>query len=268
MEHLKLHYDGAVAIVTLDRPPVNALSHQTFAEISEVFTEMGSGRDIRAAVLTSANPRIFCAGVDLDDSPRRYRADGRFRDGEAKIDARYQVDPGLVVRECFWSIHDCAVPVIGAVTGKAIGAGMAMAACCDVVFASTDASFALTEINVGVLGGVRHTQRMVGPYFAKRMFLTGEFVEAEELYRRGALEAVVPPEDLLPAAMKLAHTIASKSPIAVRLAKESANRVEFLPLQDGYRLEQEYTNRVKRFADSDEARLAFQAKRAPEFRWE
>lgn len=268
MEHLKLHYEGAVAIVTLDRPPVNALSHQTFAEISEVFREMGSGRDVRAAVLTSANPRIFCAGVDLDDSPRRYRTDGRFRDGEAKIDARYQVDPGLVVRECFWSIHDCAVPVIGAVTGKAIGAGMAMVACCDVVLASTDASFALTEINVGVLGGVRHMQRMVGPYFAKRMFLTGEFVEADELYRRGALEAVVAPEDLLPAAMKLAQTIASRSPIAVRLAKESANRVEFLPLQEGYRLEQEYTNRVKRFADSEEARLAFQAKRAPEFRWE
>lgn len=268
MEHVKLDYDGAVAIVTLDRPPVNALAHQTFAEIAEVFTALGSGRDVRAAVLTSANPRIFCAGVDLDDSPRRYRTDGRFRDGEPRIDARYQVDPGLVVRECFWSIFECAVPVIGAVNGKAIGAGMAMVACCDMVVASTDASFALTEINVGVLGGVRHAQRMVGPYFAKRMFLTGEFVEAKELYRRGALEAVVAPDDLLPTAMKLAQTIASKSPIAVRLAKDSANRVEFLPLQEGYRLEQEYTNRVKRFADSDEARLAFQAKRPPEFLWE
>ena len=268
MEHLKLDYDGSVAIVTLDRPPVNALAHQTFAEIAEVFTTMGSGRDVRAAVLTSSNPRIFCAGVDLDDSPRRYRTDGRFRDGEERIDARYQIDPGLVVRECFWSVYDCAVPVIGAVTGKAIGAGMALAASCDMIVASTEASFALTEISVGVLGGVRHAQRMVGPYFAKRMFLTGEFVDADELYRRGALEAVVDTEEVLPAAMKLAQTIATKSPIAVRLAKDSANRVEFLPLREGYRLEQEYTNRVKRFADSDEARLAFQAKRPAEFLWE
>jgi enoyl-CoA hydratase len=268
MEHLKLDYDGPVAIVTLDRPPVNALAHQTFAEIAEIFTSIGSGRDVRAAVLTSSNPRIFCAGVDLDDSPRRYRTDGRFRDGEERIDARYQVDPGLVVRECFWSIYDCAVPVIGAVTGKAIGAGMALAACCDMIVASNQASFALTEISVGVLGGVRHAQRMVGPYFAKRMFLTGEFVDADELYRRGALEAVVDAEGVLPAAMKLAQTIAAKSPIAVRLAKDSANRVEFLPLREGYRLEQEYTNRVKRFADSDEARLAFRSKRHPEFLWE
>jgi enoyl-CoA hydratase len=268
MEHLRVDHDGPVAIVTIDRPPVNALSHQTFAEIAGVFASMGSGRDVRAAVLTSANPRIFCAGVDLEDSPRRYRTDGRFADGEEKIDARYQVDPGLVVRECFWSIYDCAVPVIGAVTGKAIGAGMALAASCDMLLASSEASFALTEINVGVLGGVRHAQRMVGPYFAKRMLLTGEFVGAAELYRRGVLEAVVDPDELLPAAVDLARTIAGKSPIAVRLAKESANRVEFLSLRDGYRLEQEYTNRVKRFADSEEARSAFLQKRPPDFAWE
>jgi enoyl-CoA hydratase len=126
----------------------------------------------------------------------------------------------------------------------------------------------LTEINVGVLGGVRHAQRLCGPFLAKRMFLTGQFVSADEIHRRGGIEAVVAPDRLMDTAMELASTIAAKSPIAVRLAKESANRVESMSLYDGYRTEQDYTQRIKRHADSDEARLAFVEKRQPEFRWE
>jgi enoyl-CoA hydratase len=178
------------------------------------------------------------------------------------------LDPGRIVRECFNSIYDCSVPVIAAVDSKAIGAGLVLAACCDLVVASHQASFALTEINVGVLGGVRHTQRFVGPYLSRRLFYTGEYVSADELYRRGVIEAVVSSEELMPTAQALATTIASKSPIAIRLAKESANRVEFMTLKEGYRLEQDYTARVKRFADSAEAGLARTQKRDPEYRWE
>jgi enoyl-CoA hydratase/carnithine racemase len=134
--------------------------------------------------------------------------------------------------------------------------------------ASEEASMALTEINVGLLGGVKHAQRLVGPHLAKRMLLTGEFVSAHEMYRRGALEAVVSSDELMPTALELAQTIAGKSPIAVRLAKESANRVEYLPIKDGYRLEQDYTIRVRRHADADEARLAFLERRTPDFHWE
>ena len=173
-----------------------------------------------------------------------------------------------MVRDSFDAIYECGVPVIAAVGGPAIGAGLALAACCDLIVASTKATFALTEINVGVLGGVRHTQRMVGPYLAKRMFLTGEAATAEEVHARGAIESVVDPDQLLPAARAPATTIASKSPIAIRLIKESANRVEDLPLQVGYRTEQDYTTRVRRFADSDEARIAYLEKRPPDFRWE
>jgi enoyl-CoA hydratase/carnithine racemase len=100
------------------------------------------------------------------------------------------------------------------------------------------------------------------------MFLTGEFVGAEEIYRRGGIEYVVLPQALLDTALELAATVAAKSPIAVRLAKESANRVESMSLLDGYRTEQDYTSRVKRHADSDEARLAFVEKRPATFRWE
>jgi enoyl-CoA hydratase len=269
MEHISVAIEDGVAVVTLDRPPVNALANQTFGEITAVMQQLSAGRDASAIVLRAApDARLFCGGVDLQDSPRRHRPDGRPEDGAPKGDARDQVDPGRSPRDCFNAIYDCGLPVIAEVHGKCIGAGVAVVASCDLVVASTDASFALTEINVGVLGGVRHAQRLCGPWLAKRMFLTGQFVTADEIYRRGGIEAVVERSELHDAAMELGRTIAGKSPIAVRLAKESANRVEAMSLRDGYRTEQDYTQRVKRHADSDEARLAFVEKRQPTFRWE
>jgi len=267
-ESVRVEQRGRVAIVTLDRPPVNALDSLTFRALADVFEGFAHDRSVSVAVLTAAGQRTFCGGVDLQDSPRRYRPDGRAEDDAPKGDAADQIDPGAVVRRCFWGIYDCAVPVIAAVNGPTIGAGMALVASCDLVIVSEQARFALKEITVGVLGGVRHAQRLVGPWKAKRMFLTGEWLTAEELYRLGAAEAVVAPDRLLPAALELAESIAANSPIAVRLAKESANRVEPLSLKDGYRLEQDYTMRVTRHADSGEARRAFLDKRVPEFRWE
>ncbi len=264
---VRIDVDGHVALVTIDRPPVNALDRTTFREIAAAFDSLGTRRDVRAAILTGG-ARIFFAGVDLVDSPKRYRTDGRSEDDGQPGDPRDQIDPGLVVREAFWALYDCAVPVIGAVDGKAIGAGAVLVSLCDMVIATPRFEMALTEVNVGVLGGVKSTQRMLGPYMAKRMFLTGDFISAEELYRRGALEAVVDPEDLVPTARTLAEKIASRSPIAIRLAKESANRVEYLDLKEGYRTEQDYTLRVKRYADADEAGRAFAERRTPEFRWE
>jgi enoyl-CoA hydratase len=267
VENVRVEIRDRVAVVTLDRPPVNALDYQTFAEIAEAFTTLGREREANVAIFTAAGDKTFCAGVDLQDSPKRFRPDGTREDGGPRGDARDQLDPGRIVRECFGSIYDCSIPVIAAVDSKAIGAGLVLVACCDLVVASHRASFALTEINVGVLGGVRHTQRFVGPYLSRRLFYTGEFVGADELYRRGVIEAVVDTEDLMPTAQALATTIASKSPIAIRLAKESANRVEHLPLMEGYRLEQDYTSRVKRFADSSEAATARTEKRDPDYRW-
>jgi len=269
MDHISISVEDRVAVVTLDRPPVNALANQTFEEVTAAMQALSASREASAIVLRAApESKLFCGGVDLQDSPRRHRPDGRPEDGAPQGDARDQVDPGRSPRDCFDAIYDCGLPVIAEVHGKCIGAGVAIVASCDLVVASTDASFALTEINVGVLGGVRHAQRLCGPFLAKRMFLTGQFVTADEIYRRGGIEAVVDRDDLHETAMDLARTIATKSPIAVRLAKESANRVESMALYDGYRTEQDYTQRVKRHADSDEARLAFMEKRAPEFRWE
>jgi enoyl-CoA hydratase len=262
MDFVNTEIAGGVATVTFDRPPVNALSAQAFREIAEAFRSLAEGTDAVAAIFTASGDRVFCGGVDLHDSARRQSR--RLAEGDSAVDL---VDAGRVVRECFWSVLDCPLPVIGAINGAAVGAGLALVGSCDIIIASERARFAVTEINAGVLGGARHLQRLIGTYKTRRMFFTGEFVSAAEFYRLGVVEAVVPPDQLLSESRALAGTIARKSPIGLRLAKESMNRVEDMGLKEGYRLEQDYTNRLTRYRDSAEARTAYLEKRDPVWTW-
>src|SRR4051812_18219666 len=262
MEYTKVEIGDRAATVTFDRPPVNALNAQAFREIEQAFTELRHGTDAHVAIFTAAGDRVFCGGVDLNDSARRHGREQAA--GDRIVDL---LDPGTIVRDCFWALSDCPLPVIGAINGAAVGAGLALVACCDVIIASENARFALPEINAGVLGGGRHLQRMVGPYKTRKMFFTGEFVDAHEFHRLGAVETVVAPSELLPSARALAAVMASKSPIGLRLAKESLNRVEDLGLKDGYRTEQDYTQRITKFADSAEARRSYLEHRDAQWAW-
>jgi enoyl-CoA hydratase len=248
-----------VATVTLDRPPVNAVDTSTFVEIRDAFTAITDDREVRVAIFTAVGDRAFMAGVDLKSIGPRDRSEA--------VPAVYLTDPARMARDAMWSITDCAVPVIGAINGPALGAGIAFAACCDVIIASENATFGTTEINVGLLGASSHLSLLVGRYKAREMFFTGEQVRAAEIYRFGSLRAVVPREQLMDEARDLAATLAAKSPIALRLAKESMNRVEYLPLKDAYRTEQEYTARLLGFDDATEARQAFLEKRDPQWKW-
>jgi enoyl-CoA hydratase len=247
-----------VATVTLDRPPVNAVDRATLAEIGEVFSHLGDDREVRAAIFTGAGPKAFMAGADL-----RSMGD----DDRDAWPAAWVTDQGVVAREALWAVYDCAVPVIAAVNGAAIGAGLAFAAVCDVIVAAEGARFGTTEINVGLLGASAHLSLLIGRHKVRELYLTGELVDASELYRLGAVREVVPPDELMPTARELASTLARKSPIAMRLAKEALNRVEFLPLKDAYRVEQDYTRRLSMYEDAEEARRAFVEQRDPEWRW-
>ena len=134
------------------------------------------------------------------------------------------------------------------------------------IVASKNASFGLPEIDIGLMGGVRHTMRVFPQGLTRRMVLTGWRVPAEELYRRGLIEACVEPEELMDTAMDIARNIASKSPAAIRLAKRAINTVETMGLKDGYRFEQNLTVEMTRHEDSKEAMRAFVEKRAPVFK--
>lgn len=258
MGSLRVEIADDIATVTLDRPPVNAIDHASMVEIAEIFTSFADRRDVRVAIFTAAGDRAFMAGVDLKSIDAA---------SPEEVPSSRLVDPGGVARSAMWAITDCAVPVIAAVNGPAIGAGLAFAACCDIILAAEGATFGTTEINVGLLGASAHLSRLVGPHKAREMFFTGELVPAAELFRLGAVRVVVPRGELLAAAHELATTLAAKSPIALRMAKDAMNRVEGLPLKEAYRTEQDYTNRLVHLEDSTEARQAFFEKRAPEWRW-
>jgi enoyl-CoA hydratase len=248
-----------VATVTVDRPPVNAVTTATMAELRDVFSVLGDDRDVRVAILTASGTKAFMAGVDLKTVADRGPLD--------ELPPALVLDRGRVARDAMWAVIDCPVPVIGAINGPALGAGLAFAACCDILIAAEGARFGTTEINVGLLGASAHLSLLVGRHKAREMFFTGEQVPAEELYRLGAVRAVVPPGELAGAARHLASELAAKSPIALRLAKESMNRVENLPLRDAYRTEQDYTSRLLAFDDAAEARRAYMERREPDFRW-
>jgi enoyl-CoA hydratase/carnithine racemase len=252
-EYIKCEVQDYIAVVTMDRPPVNAVNAQFQEEMALVFDTLSDRDDVRVAILTGAG-KTFTAGADIKARTSRDPLPG---DGWQH---------SRRAREAFHSIVECKVPVIGAINGVALGAGLAIAASCDILIASEQAMLGLPEINVGLLGGGRHTMRLLGHSKARRLMFTGQRLSGAELYRLGVVEECVPAELLLDTAEALAAEIAQKSPIAMRLAKHAMNAIEFMSLRDGYRFEQDMTAELSKSEDSKEAMRAFLEKRDPVFK--
>lgn len=254
-ETLIVESDSGIVTVTLNRPPVNAVNAQMQLDLIEAFTQFSADPQLRAIVLAGAGDRAFCGGIDLKE------IETGLSGGADSLQSI--TNPGWRWRHAQHVVRHCAVPVIAAVERPAIGAGFGLIGVADMVIASTTASFGLTEINVGLLGGASKALRMVGPYKARMMMLTGELQSAAEFHRLGVVERVVESGGALAAATEIARTIASKSPLAIRLAKESILRIETDTVEDQYRTEWDYTNRLRSFNDSAEALRAFIEKREP-----
>jgi enoyl-CoA hydratase len=237
-----------IAEVVINRPPVNALARHTYRQISEAFDAFADEPDVRVVILTGAGTKAFCAGRDIKDLQKE-----RLEDPPSSRIG----DPYLATREAFWSVRHCVVPVICAVNGPAVGAGVALVAVSDIAIAAEHATFALTEINVGVLGAASFAKWLVGPGKARRMFFTGEQVPPEEMYRLGGLDKVVPVGDLMAEARGLAEVIAAKSPVAIKMAKASIVRSDTLPLEFAYQTEQDYTRHLSSYQASSDAILEF-----------
>jgi enoyl-CoA hydratase len=260
LQTLSLERNNGVAVVCLNRPPVNAVNHAMQLEIVACFDELSNDRTIGAVVLGATGTRAFCAGIDL-----RETAGGQPVAADAPV--RAALDRGWEWREAQRAIHHCAVPVVAAVEGPAIGAGFGLVGVCDVIIASVAATFGLTEINVGLLGGAAKAIRMLGPFKARMMLFSGNMLPAEELYRLGAVEELVAPGRAMARAQELAEGFARKSPLALRLAKESILRIEGGQMERDYRTEQDYTTRLRTLNDSSEAMSAYLEKRDPVWTW-
>jgi len=252
MSDLLVETRGKVVYVTLNRPPVNALTIALYAEIADLFEAIGQRMDVHCAVLGASGSKAFCAGLDLNEFMAAKVEDDEMR--------------AAVVRRTFSAIRHCAIPVIAAVNGPALGAGCVVASVCDIRLASPNATFGLPEINVGRCGGTAHMGRHVPQGLLRRMFFTGRPIGAEEAQRAGFVDRIVPLEELAGEAQALAEVIAEKSPLGLRMGKEALNRVEFMPVEEGYALEQSFSTRLLHTDDAREATRAAIEKRLPVFK--
>ena len=248
LRYLDVSVDDGIAQVVLDRPPVNAVNQEMYREIRERFSSIAMEDGVQAVVL-SGRGKHFCGGNDLDEF--------------MTLDSKNSPGRMLEVREAFWAIYDCPVPVIAAVHGAALGTGLALAASCDFIIAADDARIGLPEVSVGVMGGAKHARRLVPEPILRWMFLSGEPAPIDLLLRLGSVLDVVPRDDLIDAAMQRARQIIRHSGVALRIGKRTLNEIESMDLKACYELEQGSTGLLADFPDSRASRKAIAEKREP-----
>ena len=241
--------DG-IAHVVLCKPPVNAFNSQEWASIATEMRSLGEQSSVRVIVV-SAEGKGFCAGVDIKELGAE----------PAKI---VPVNKGNF--DTFEAIHRNPKPVVLAIHGFVLGGGIGMAGAADILVASECATFGVPEVDRGAMGGGAHLQRLFPVQKVRHMYFTGEFIDAAEAFRLGAVERVVPRAELVSTALEIAASIAAKSPRMISLAKEALNAIEDGNLEEKYRREQGLTLEAYMHADSQEARDAFNEKRDADFK--
>lgn len=254
-KNLLVEIKNKTLVITINRErSMNSLSTDTVKELQKVFDAYENNEDIRCVILTGAGGKAFVAGADIAELAELDEKTGRIFS-----------ERGLKLMR---TIQDFPWPVIAAVNGFALGGGCELALACDFRLAATTAKLGQPEVNLGVItgfGGSQRLPRIVGRGKATQLILTGEMITAQEAHRIGLVDEVYSPEELMPKAMAMAETIASKGPVAIRLSKECINKGLEGSLEDGCELEEEKFGEVCGTKDKLEGTKAFLEKRNPNF---
>ena len=252
-ENILVETRGKVGLITLNRPDaMNAINSALIAELSEALDGFEADPGIGCMVLTGSD-RAFAAGADVKEMQDKTYAEAYAQDF---------VTPW----ERFSRVRK---PIIAAVAGYALGGGCEIAMMCDFILAAENAKFGQPEINLGVItgaGGSQRLTRLVGKSKAMEMCLTGRMMEAEEAERAGLVSRIVPADELVDEAVRVAGKIAEKSLPAVMMAKEAVNRAYETPLSEGVRFERRLFQSLFAMEDQKEGMAAFAEKRSPQFK--
>lgn len=247
--------DG-IGYITLNRPQaLNAVNLKMRDELYQVLPAVRDDPEVLLAILNGAGERAFSAGADITE----------FGTAPSPVIAR-QVRWERDLWGLFLAVPK---PIIAAIHGFALGAGVEMAMCCDLRIASEDARFGLPEVGLGMIptaGGSQTLPRVLLPGWATAPILTGEIIDAAEALRLGLIQQVVPRDELIPAAEALARKIMSRGQVAVRYVKEAVNRGLDLSLEQGLELESKLFASVLRTEDAREGIEAYRGGRPPHFR--
>ena len=253
MAFVKTEVQGAVEIITIDRPKaLNALNPEVLADLKAAF-EAVDQETIRCIVLTGEGDKSFVAGADIGSMSTMTKAEG-----EAF---------GKLGNDVFLMIESFPIPVIAAVNGFALGGGNELAMSCDIRICSDNAVFGQPEVGLGItpgFGGTQRLARLVGMGMAKQLIYTAKNIKADEALRIGLVNAVYPLEELMPAAEKMAETIAKNAPIAVRACKKAINDGMQVDIDRAVAIEEGLFGSCFETADQKEGMGAFLEKRKHE----
>jgi enoyl-CoA hydratase/carnithine racemase len=242
--------EGRIAIFTINRPEVlNAINAEVSQELNRAMIDFRDDPDLWIGIITGAGDRAFSAGADIRG----------FRPGPREAEEATE----RVRADQIWK------PFIAAIHGYCLGGGLELALTCDLRIAAEDARFGLPEIKVGVIpggGGMSRLPRFVPRAKAAEILLTGQHIDAQEAYRIGLVNKVVPLDQLMPTARQWADTICQSGPLQVRAVKEAMLRGYNMPLEESLKLEREISNRLRTSDDYMEGVRAFIEKRKPNWK--
>lgn len=252
-DYVNFEVEDRIALVTVDRPPVNALNLQVLREMKEAFLELGERKDVAAVIVTGGGD-AFMAGADI------------------KMVSEMGPDDAVELSRRIGDVFDEIVrfegAVIAAVSGLALGGGCEVALACDIRVADEGAIFGLPEVGLGLMpgaGGTQRLPRLVGSGKAKEMIFTGDPITAEEARNIGLVERVAPRGEAVSEAGRLAKRILLRGPVAVAHAKRAINEGVDMDLREGLKREAMLFSQLFKTVDKREGVAAFIEKRKPAF---
>jgi methylglutaconyl-CoA hydratase len=251
---LHLETDNHIGVLTLSRPPVNALSERLIEELKSATVLIGADTSIDVLIIQS-NQRHFCAGADLKE--------------REMVEADSTSAVVTAIRACFTAVEKLPQPTIAAVNGSAVGGGAELALACDLRIMAEDARFGFAEVSLGIIpgaGGTQRLPRLVGPGRAKEMIFTGSLLSGKECSAAGLADRIVPGNTLHQAARDYAWELVRNAPLALRAAKRTLISAMDVPLEMGLKLEGEAYDSLIHTQDRVEGLKAFREKRPPEWR--
>ena len=251
MSSISMDVQGHIAVISMDRPPGNALVKDSYIELREIFESVSEIPGVRVALLR-ASGKAFCTGNDVRE----------FVGLETGEQARAYAG---IVSDGIAAVYACKIPVVAAVHGHALGAGMAIAACADVIVAAPDALFGIPEIKVGVVGASAFLGLIVPEKVARYLALTGKSISADQVEAYGGIQAIVPAAEVFDEAMSVAAEISAMAPQGVRYFKQAMNINQNARLVEKYATESGFTAQYVGSSESRESVAAFMENRAPEY---